>query len=231
MNIRKASGVIQTNIKNFGLTKTIYDLSFRAFNLVVYFKILRCMTVGVANPAYLKLNDKYRCKFLDPDELLKLGMDGECRLPKDFLVEALGKSDQCFGIMDGDRLASYGWYSTEPTNISDELRFHFDKQYIYMYRGFTHPGYRGQQLHAIGMTMALNHYLSRGFKGLVAYVEDNNCASLKSVYRMGYSDFGKIYILGGCGRYLIHCSPGCKDYGVSVTRHDAKTERSLRASN
>ncbi len=221
MNITKVCRVIQTNVKNFGIPKTIYDLSFRAFNSLAYFKALRCMTIDTVDPAYLKLDDKYRCGFIEADEVFGLAVNSDRRLPADFLIEARGKGDQCFGIMDGDTLASYGWYSNEPTNISDQLRFYFDKRYVYMYRGFTHPSYRGQHLHAIGMTKALSYFLSRGFKGLVSYVEDNNFSSLKSVYRMGYRDFGRVYILGGFGKYLIHCNSGCGDYGVSVAQHAA----------
>jgi hypothetical protein len=61
---------------------------------------------------------------------------------------------------------------------------------------------------------------------LVACVEDNNFASLKSVYRMGDKDFGRIYILGCFGEYLIHSSPGCYESGVSITRRAADFERS-----
>jgi len=223
MKIQKSIHVIQTDLKQFGIAKTIYDLAFRSSNLLAYFKILRCMALDTVDPSFLKTSARYDCKFLNEDELFELAKDRESELPRDFLLEALRNGDQCFGIMDGDKLASYGWYSNEPTNISDDLRFHFDKRCIYMYRGFTRPGYRGQHLHAIGMTMALNHYLNSGSKGLVSYVEDNNFASLKSVYRMGFIDFGKIYILGGFSRYLIHCSPGCEDYGVSVMRHNVAT--------
>jgi hypothetical protein len=100
-----------------------------------------------------------------------------------------------------------------------------------MYRGFTHPGYRGQRLHAIGMTMALAAYRARGFKGLVSCVDVRNDASLKSCYRMGYHDFGAIYVmtLGRLfglrhppGRFLrypiIHCTPGCKAFGFWLER-------------
>lgn len=41
------------------------------------------------------------------------------------------------------------------------------------------------RLHGVGMSMALRHYLARGFKGLVSYVESTNFASLKSCSRMG----------------------------------------------
>jgi hypothetical protein len=41
-------------------------------------------------------------------------------------------------------------------------------------KGFTLPRYRGQRLHAIGMTRALCHYLAKGRRGIVCYVESTN---------------------------------------------------------
>jgi hypothetical protein len=43
-----------------------------------------------------------------------------------------------------------------------------------MYKGFTLKRYRGQRLHAIGMTRALEHYLSRGF-ALCALQANTGC--------------------------------------------------------
>src|SRR5262249_50981302 len=98
-----------------------------------------------------------------------------------------------------------------------DLKLHFNPEYIYMYKGFTHDNYRGQRLHAIGMNLALREYLNRGYRGLVSYVESNNFASLKSVYRMGYKDFGTVYILKMLGEKLIYSSPGCKKYDFYVS--------------
>ena len=87
-----------------------------------------------------------------------------------------------------------------------------------MYKGFTHVGHRGRRLHAIGMTMALQDYLKRGFKGLVSYVESNNFSSLVSVRRMGYEIFGTIFVLQLSGVSLTHASPGCRTRGVRLGR-------------
>ena len=60
----------------------------------------------------------------------------------------------------------------------------------------------GNASHAVGMTRALDEYLARGSKGILSYVEWNNFASLKSCYRMGYADFGKIYVLRLFGHFI-----------------------------
>lgn len=89
--------------------------------------------------------------------------------------------------------------------------------HVYMYKGFTHEGYRGQRLHAAGMAQALQEYRAEGSKGIVSYVESNNFSSLKSCYRMGYVAFGYVVVLRVAGRYFIARSKGCRDRGVALT--------------
>ncbi len=207
---------IRENIRRHGLADTLFDVALRAINRIVFVTVLKGVHIGAPNPAYLDVNHKYRCAFLDRDVLLGFSRHPEYEMSEGFVRHALEKGDESFGILDGGTLASYGWYSNHTTDISDDLRLHFDRRYMYMYKGFTHPDYRGQRLHGVGMTMALKEYLDRGFKGLVSFVEWNNFDSLKSVYKMGYRDFGQIYVVRILGRYLIYRTRGCEDYGFGL---------------
>src|SRR5213594_2643078 len=89
----------------------------------------------------------------------------------DFLDDALPKGDECYGFVHGGELAAYGWYARSATSADPGLVLHFAPGYVYIYKGFTHDLHRGKRLHAIGMTRALQHYRSRGLKGMVSYVE------------------------------------------------------------
>ena len=192
---------------------------------------LKCVYIQNVDPQFLALSPKYRSDFLDAATLWEYAGQPEYDLPESFLRRALSVNDECFAIRDGDRLAAYGWYSSSQNHFSDELTLHFNGDWVYMYRGFTHPAYRGQRLHAVGMTRALDAYRARGFKGLVSCVEAQNDASLKSVYRMGYHDFGTIYgirlgrLLGVrhstsrlLNHQLIYCTPGCRAFGFWLER-------------
>lgn len=216
--------IIRQDVKNFGVLRTLYDITFRVINRLLFFKVLRCMIIDSVDPRYLGSDTGYRYTFLGEGALLGFTENKEYELSKDFVLRSLKKGDECYGILDGPALASYGWYSSKPTEISfgptknggDDLRLHFSGEYVYMFSGYTHDRYRGQRLHAIGMTRALKEYLGKGFKGLVSYVESNNYSSLKSCYRMGYKDFGKVYILRIFGKHIIRSSKGCKKYQFRV---------------
>lgn len=191
--------------------------------------ILKCVYIDRADPAFLAPPAPYRAEFLDAQTVARYAAHPEYDMPETFLRRALAVNDACFAIRDGETLVAYGWYSSSANHFADELTLHFSPAWIYMYRGFTHPAYRGQRLHAFGMTMALAAYQARGFKGLVSCVEARNSASLKSVYRMGYRDFGTIYgvklgrLLGVrrptsrlLNRHLVYCTPGCKAFGFRL---------------
>jgi hypothetical protein len=219
--------LIRQDVKNFGVIKTLYDITFRVINRFLFFKVLRCMIIDSVDPHYLGSNNGYQFTFLGRDTLLAFTENKEYELSEEFVWRALKKGDECYGILDGPTLASYGWYSSKPTEIAfgpaknggEDLRLHFSGEYVYMYSGYTHDRYRGQRLHAIGMTRALEEYLGKGFKGLVSYVESNNYSSLKSVYRMGYKDFGKVYVLRIFGKHIIRSSKGCEKYQFRVKAH------------
>jgi hypothetical protein len=217
MNLVRLKEQFLTNVKTYGFSDTVYDLSYRGVNHYTTLMAMKCVTINTVDPKYLEEHNGYQYRFLDPESLWALSKNPEYQLEQIFLEEAIRKGDECFGILDGANLASYGWYSNKSTKFSDELELHFNNRYVYMYNGFTHRNYRGQRLHAIGMTMALNHYLQKKFKGIVSWIEGNNFSSLRSCYRMGYTNFGEVYILKLFRKYLIFGSNGCREYGFKVS--------------
>ncbi len=204
--------------KGFGFSSVIHALNYSLRNKVSLYSELQGMivTMDSLDPKYLETNPKYEHKFLNEEELKKFSKNPETQISEFFLNKALPKGDRCFAILDGDFLASYGWYSTKPTAISDEIDLHFDPQWVYMYKGYTHPNYRGQRLHAVGMAKALETVSSEGSKGLISYVATNNYASLKSVYRMGYRNIGKVKVSKIINKYHIKREDACKPYGLNV---------------
>ena len=207
------------NIKQFGAFNAVEDAALRAVNRGVFFKILKGIKIDAVHPDFLKCDEKYRGLFLNEGMLRGFGERPEYELSNSFLDQALTKGDECYGFLNGDALAAYGWYTNKPTEIDPpQLVLHFNDQYIYMYKGFTHVSYRGQRLHAIGMTRALEAYLARSYKGIVSYVDWNNFGSLKSCYRMGYTDFGNIYAARLFNHYLLYSAPGCQPYGFRLER-------------
>lgn len=208
---------LRGKLAEIGAGGVLTDYSIRALNRLGYFQVLKCVTIERPPADLLKPDPRFECRFLTPEELRKFSEDPANKIAADFLGDALRKGDECYGILEAGKLASYGWYALSETEIEDGgLAIRFDKGWVYMYKGYTRPEYRGQRLHAIGMARSLEDYRKRGVRGIVSYVAANNFASLKSCYRMGYEDFGLIAVSRFLGRFRVWHSPGCRTYGVRV---------------
>jgi hypothetical protein len=215
MNLETVNG----NIKKVGLSKALVDIGMRAANRIILFKVLKGVCIEAVDPAFLGCDAKYRGLFLDEPSLRRFAADQENELQPEFLDDALAKGDECYGFVTGSDLAAYGWYSRKPTRLDlPGLQLHFSDRYVYMYKGFTARSHRGQRLHAIGMSRALEAYLARGYRGIVSYVEWNNFSSLKSCYRMGYRDLGDIAVAGVGAHYVFHHDAGCRQCGFRLQR-------------
>ncbi|RMF60142.1 MAG: GNAT family acetyltransferase [Calditrichaeota bacterium] len=218
---------IKRTYKNFGVGAVAYNFFYSAINKVTFFKVLVGMTLHPDDvaPQFFEIPPPFNGKILSQEELEMFSQDPENDLSQSFLQYALSKGDQCFGILDNGKLAAYGWYSNKPTRFNDTLDLHFDGSFMYMYRGWTVKAYRGKRLHAIGMANALNHYYQAGYRGLISYVEANNFSSLRSVYRMGYRPFGKIYVVKILNKHFLFYSGKCNEYGFSLNSREKHISR------
>lgn len=224
---------IRQEYQKFGLAAVSYCSFYRLMNRLTFYKVLQGMTVTMdtLDPKYLQGNEKYTYQFLDKEQLRFYANEPGNQISHDFLDRALSKGDHCYAILDGDKLASYGWYSDQPTFITSQLVLHFDPSWIYMFKGYTNPAYRGQRLHAVGMARALQAFSERGYKGIISYVETNNYASLRSVYRMGYRNFGRVSILKLFNHYHVSTEQACNDYSFTVKTRQIAVSRQAGTDN
>lgn len=207
--------------RSFGRRAAFHDLQQRIVNRLVPFQVLKGM-IATADGIDQTLLDAggLQTRFVTRDELLAAASIAEVaeEMSVEFIDQASGRGDECFGIFDGRDLVSFGWYSNQPTQISDNLTLCFDRSWMYMYKGYTLRSHRGKRLHGIGMSLALRAYNRRGSLGLISYVRSTNFQSLRSTERMGYQVFGDVYIAEPGGRPVIWATPGCAAYDFRVER-------------
>jgi hypothetical protein len=210
--------------KSFGRRAALHDLQHRIVNRLVPFQVLKGM-IATADGIDRTLLDAggLQTRFVTREELLAAAAVAEIaeEMSVEFIEQATARGDECFGIFDAQELVSFGWYSNQPTQISDHLTLCFDRAWMYMYKGYTLRSHRGKRLHGIGMSLALHAYNKRGSRGLISYVRSTNFQSLRSTERMGYQIFGDVYIAEAIGRPLIWATPGCAAYDFRVERRTA----------
>lgn len=219
MKLATAVRHVVDQTRAFGPAAALHDLQMRAVNRAVPFQILKGMTAVLADIDRRLLEAPgFDARFATRDELMAALADPELaeEMSAEFVESALARGDECFGLFDGDTLASFGWYSTQPTPIAQDLVLHFDPAWVYMYKGYTLASHRGRRLHGIGMSMALAAYTDRGARGLISYVKSNNFQSLRSIHRTGYRVFGEVFVLRALGRVLTWATPGCQPYAFRL---------------
>src|SRR5579883_199934 len=215
MNARSAFSSILTTARNHGVRSAAYDVAIRTVNHCIYYRGMHYFAAETVDPRSFKLPQGFRFLRLSDQALISFSKDPKYELQPAFLQYVLQKGDECYGIFDGDTLANYGWYSQRPTLIdTEDLFVNVGPRFVYMYKGFTLDRYRGLRLHAISKTRSLAEFQSRGFKGLISYVESNNFNSLKSSHRMGARPCGRIHMFRLMGKYVIRRDPACEQYGI-----------------
>ena len=219
MKVVRIARHVRETLLRYGTRAVVHDIGHRAVNLVADFQILNGMTVSlpdVRDPALFEV-PRFEGRFIGSEELAQKyeGSDG---LSSEFLRDARARGDRCYALFHEGVMASYGWYASVPTPIDGHFVLHFDPAYTYMFNGYTAPAFRGLRLHAVGMCQALRIFTAEGRKGLISYVQSNNFASLRSVARMGYRSFGRVYVLrvGGCA--FTYATKGCAGYDFRLAR-------------
>jgi ribosomal protein S18 acetylase RimI-like enzyme len=208
-------------LRQHGMGALCYHLAYRAANHLLHLRVWNTLviTVDTIDPGILAESRAAGVRMLEAAAMSPYADDPHYGLSRQTLDEAIARGDRCAAIFDGDVLAAYGWYATQPIRLLEVAGaplLHFDPAYAYMYNGYTHPAYRGRRLHAIGMAAALEAYTKEGRAGLVSYVDSSNFSSLKSCRRMGYRSFGRVsmFVLGTRQHY--RSTSGCKRYDFRI---------------
>lgn len=217
MNVENIVHRFQETRQRYGTGPALHDFQQLALNRLARFEVLKAMVVRLpdVDPAIFEAPG-FEGRFVEAVELEPYARAGEHDLDVAFVDEAYRRGDRCHVVFEGTNLCAYGWYSTRPTPIDEQLTLCFDPAYTYMYKGYTVPAYRGKRLHGFGMALALRTITEEGGEGLVSYVLSNNFASLRSVARMGYRIFGDVYVMSAFGHALAYSTPGCRPYGFRV---------------
>ena len=206
-----------------------------AFNrLLVQFGSMSFVHVLMLEPHRMHvpvLDACFKMSLLTPEQIRRFAENPTNGLPSDFADRVERGLDLCYGAIHGDRLASYGWYalhSVEPEHGAGTA-LGLPRDMAYLYKGFTHPDFRGQRLYGACMGWALKALEERfGVHRLLSFVYWNNTPSLSSCVRLGYERLG-LLMVGREGP--VHVPAEARKLGVTfgVEAEDALRNRLLGA--
>jgi hypothetical protein len=137
---------------------------------------------------------------VERSELLGYGARGEHDFSPPFLQGLASRDDLCYGAFASGQLVAYCFFAVMPTAIDAQLRFHFPERWIYVYKAFTHPSWRGRRLQPRLFVRALPQVgqWAKGMReplGFVTLVAGDNTPSLSAFARIGFVRFETFPVL------------------------------------
>jgi hypothetical protein len=190
----------------------------------------RLINLGISEVVWLSPGDVklvgappegFEFRFLSPEEIAGfVGVENE--LDERHVARAAAGNDLCFAALKDGRLANYGWYAIGSIEAEhcDCVALSFPSDVIYMYKGFTHPDFRGLRLHGFSMRLALEALAAeRGVRGMISTVGWLNWPSLKSCDRLGYKRLGRMKRFGWNVCSAGFYPPAAKQLGIRFGRH------------
>ncbi|WP_226738548.1 GNAT family N-acetyltransferase [Microvirga lenta] len=207
------SARLRNYVARHGLASTLFHVVYRLANSAVMLMVFQVVVLARGEVDWeLAAGHGGQWGFLGQDELKRLSRaDPSLELDEEFLSGAFARGDRCFAFIQDGILGAYAWYAVGPTPIQDSLTAVFGPGYVYMYKAFTAPAFRGRRLYGMGIARAMQALLEQqGFKGLVSCVQSHNRPSQKGLRRIGFRTVGRILVLGGRRPCLALCSPGCR---------------------
>ena len=136
-------------------------------------------------------------RVLDRSDLARYSRDARYEISARFLDGIAARDDLCVAAFSGQELVSYRFFAAQPTDIDAHLRFHFPPGWIYAYKAFTHPAWRGRRLHREVFLRSLPE-VSRWLReplGFVTLVLSDNESSAKALARVGFEPFTSFSVL------------------------------------
>jgi hypothetical protein len=139
-------------------------------------------------------------RLLERSELRFYGRGGEYNLSTRFLDDLASREDLCFGAFAGGKLASYCFFALSPTAVDAYLRFHFPPRWVYVYKAFTLPAWRGKRLQQEVFLRAVPEVACwvQGLReplGFVTLVVTDNAPSLSAFARLGFRPYESFPVL------------------------------------
>jgi hypothetical protein len=133
-------------------------------------------------------------RFLTPQDIRRFAANPANELSDEMALRVAAGNDLCFGILDGERLAGYGWCALGSVEAEHTGGVALSLPYDvgYMYKGFTHPDYRGRGLNGIRMALAGRSLAQRGVRRLICLVDWANWASIQSCRGFGCQSLGRV---------------------------------------
>lgn len=210
--------------QRFGLKMAAYELCIRVLEKVAPYHEYICLSLRFrSQPIGLKEEalgafSNFEFKKIPLTELEKLAEDRSLDLPGSFLEVLENRDDVCFGLFEKSSglLVCYSFFATQATEVHSQYFFQFPAKWVYVYKSFTHPRYRGKGLLPYVLKQAVPSF--EGLFGYITMIQAHNLASLRAFESIGFHRVQSFHMLKVPGRPWSMYSFAHIEEGVQLSK-------------
>lgn len=137
-------------------------------------------------------------RFLAESDVRELARDSANDLSADMAGRIAGGCDFCFAAFSGDRVASYAWFALGSIEAEHHrgpqpnsgVAVSFPAHVAFMYKGFTHPSFRGRKLYGAVVGRGLIGLQDQEVDTLLSTMDWSNVAARAALARIGFVGVG-----------------------------------------
>lgn len=212
---------LKRTYRRHGIMCVLHVIFLRLVNKFFEFRIFGFF---LKNNIHLKAQNteaRFDRRFLTPAEVQKYFGSGFNDITAEQTKYLVSKNAKCMAVFEKEtgQMAAYSWFSHQAISSGHyDLLINFDPKYVYTLKVYTAPHFRGLNLHAWQMQMALNLFQQQGYLGILGYTYSENFDSIKSNAKMGSEVIGSFWVVKLMNR-VFYFKMGCLDkYKITLQK-------------
>ena len=200
--------------RRYGVLRMLHEIIYKLVQRAMICDITHLMCLDLEHVSLPDKEPENLCfRFITSDEVRRFA-GGENDMTPDLAARVELGRDFCFAALAGEHLAAYAWYAlgsieaelNRGDTMASGVAMSFPDNVAFMYKGFTHPNFRGKGLYGYVNAKGLEVLQLHGVSTVVSTADWTNWSALNACWRIGYRGLGLVW-RGGWGRFMVTVAP------------------------
>ncbi len=180
---------------------------------------------------------KFQFRKLQSSDIIRFAKDPKTDLDAGMAHRLDFGIDDCFAAFDGPTLVGYCWVARqniEPNHNEGDhpatgVGVSFPDDTCFLYKAFTNPDWRGQQVFPRVMGYAAQQLGRRGILRVTSTTDWSNQPAIRAFERSGFESIGKIWRIGRVPSLTL-CPAKASEFGIQTGSRAKCTSRKMPAA-
>ncbi len=193
-------------LRSTGLLATGFCILYRLAQRIMTLDVARLVLLEGKSARFKEPTDSgLTFRFLHAADIRKFAGDPTNELHESFAERIEEGQHFCFAALStspsgASRLAGYAWFVLREIDAeynqgrhkNTGVRFAYPDHVAFMYKGWTHPEFRGRGLYGMVNGLAVRDFSDRGITHCLSTMDWANIAARRSCARLGFTELGLV---------------------------------------